>query len=194
MFLEFCSVKAIPFVANNIVVLCNHLVFIADQLISGSVVRVLLRQANKLINFQLGVRTRSYCWSFRNGCNFGTILIFFFYMQIQIFKYKFTKSNPCAPVQLSNQVTAVLAGLGSSVPDTLLNPNEKYKLSQLLCHVFLWAQSIKPALADFFPSQRKSNLLLFYTAVQWFQEQFSMQGIKAGFLLLLCVCWEGQEK
>ena len=35
---------------------------------------VLLRQVNKLINFYRGTGTQSYCWSFRNGCNFGTIL------------------------------------------------------------------------------------------------------------------------
>jgi len=47
-------------------------------------------------------------------------------------------------------MATVLAGPGSSVPDSLLNPNEKYRISELLCHVLLWAQYVRSVLVASF--------------------------------------------
>lgn len=114
---------------------------------------VLLRQVNKLIIFDLATGTQSYT-EFQKWLQLWDNSDFIFFFLTRKLRYLNTSSQKSILVPLSNQVpntTTVLAGPSSSVPDS----DEKYKLSQLLCYIFWWAQSIKPALVSSFQTREK---------------------------------------
>lgn len=205
MVIGFCRVKAITLVANNSEYF--EVTWFYCRLAEVRKYHHGLINAD-IIHLWLGTRN-TYHWSIRSGCNFGTILLFiiisFFFFDIQYyriiiglseFKYKFTKGNLYAPVQLSKHILLLWY-----IPIWQLSQQDWVVQCMFIiksrwaiwikpssCSAFSWAQSSRPPLVAFyFQTRQKVTQHLFHMATPLFQEQCSVMGICVGFLLLLCV-------